>query len=110
MPTSIKITPDGKITEVSENEENEETNKRLYGYSVLQVPMHWRLKKYTLTMLFPDRVEQTDKLNSMATLIYRNLKAPSGTEGNFIYGTVLISNETIDRTINFTKKQISNIF
>jgi len=109
MTTSIKITPDGKITEVSEEEENEETNKRSYGYSVLHVPLHWRFKKYTLTMLFPDRFEQTDKLNSMATLIYRNLKAHSGTEGNYIYGTVFISNETINRTINFTKKDFKYI-
>ena len=54
MTTSIKITPDGKITEVSEEEENEETNKRSYGYNVLHAPLHWKFKKYTLTILFPD--------------------------------------------------------
>ena len=102
MPTSIRITPDGKITEVSEEEENEETNERSYGYSVLHVPLHWKFKKYTLTMLFPENFEQTDKLNSTATLIYRNLKAHSGTQGNYIYGTVVISNGTINRIINFT--------
>ena len=60
MPTSIKITPDGKITEVSEEEENEETNKRSYGYSVLHVPLHWKFKKYILSKLFPNKFEQID--------------------------------------------------
>ena len=54
MPTSIKITPDGKITEVSEEEENEERNKQSYGYRVLHVPLHWKFKKYNITMRFPD--------------------------------------------------------
>ena len=44
----------------------------------------------------------------MATLIYRNLKANSGTEGNYIYGTVFISSEIINR-INFTRNDFKYI-
>ena len=76
MSTSIKITTDSEIIEVSEEQEDEEHNERLYGCCALQVPQHWKFNTYILTLTFPDRFEDSDKFNPMATLIYRYQKNP----------------------------------
>ena len=103
MPTSVKITTDSKIVEVSEEQENQEIAGRQYDYRVLYTTQHWKFKKYTLTLTFPDRCEETDKFNPMATLIYRHLRHPNVIPDDYICGTAYISNETEDDLIDFTK-------
>jgi hypothetical protein len=109
MPTSIKITADSKITEVSEEQEDEEKTGRLYDGRGLGVPQRWKFKKYTLTMTFPDRFEETDKFDPMATLIYRYLRNPEGITDDYICGTAYLSNETSDDIIDFTKQDFKYI-
>jgi len=62
-----------------------------------------------LTMTFPDRFEDSDKFNPMATLIYRYFKSPRGITDDYICGPVYISNETIDNTIDFANKDFKYI-
>ena len=74
MPTSITITTQSKIIEVSEEEDNDEQKERLYDCCALHVPQHWKLSTYLLTMTFPDRFEDSDRFNPMATMVHRYLK------------------------------------
>jgi hypothetical protein len=110
MPTTIRRTADSKITEVSEEQEDEEKIGRLYDGCALYVPQQWKFKKYILTMVFPDRFEETDKLNPMATLIYQYLKNPRGITYEYICGTVYISNDTMDIIIETTRRTSNTYF
>ena len=56
-----KITPDGKVVEVSEEEEDELKSSRNRDGRSLLVPQDWkRDRKFRRTLTFPDMYEDTD--------------------------------------------------
>ena len=50
-----------------------------------------------------------DELNVLATTIYRRTRSENYTPDDMIYGTVYISNETINEIIDFTKEDLTYI-
>ena len=71
----IKITPDGHITEVSQQQEEEETMDRMYSGYALSRPEHWdHERKFRLTMTMVDLFQDGDDLNIVATALARRLR------------------------------------
>ena len=113
MVKSIKITPDGKVVEVSEEEEDELKSSRVWDGRSLLVPQHWnRDRKFRLTLSFPDMYEDTDVFNPLATRLLYDLRHPTVKTKDVICGTAFLSNETLQKLIDFTtedfKYMISN--
>ena len=109
MVKSVRITPDGKVEEVSGKQEKKEQEGRLWDGSSLHVPEHWEFRKFRLTMTYPDIFGEADDLNPLATLLFRKLKHPRGTPDDVICGAVYLSNETSDKLIDFTMKDLHYI-
>ena len=61
-------------------------------------------------MIMPDNFDcEEDDMNVLATTIYRRLRSENYTPDDMIYGTVYISNETINEIIDFTKEDLAYI-
>ena len=103
MTKSVKITPDGKILEVSEEEENSSKKGRVWDGSSLLAPEHWSNdRKFRLTLAFPDLFEDSDTFNPLATLLLYNLRHPKFKTVDVICGTAYLSNETLTEIVDFT--------
>ena len=77
MTKSVKITPDGKILEVTEEEDNMSKRERVWDGRSLLVPEHWSSdRKFRLTLTFPDLYEDSDAFNPLATMLLYNLRHP----------------------------------
>ena len=77
MTKSVKITPDGKILEVTEEEENSSKKGRVWDGKSLLVPEHWsNNRKFRLTLTFPDLYEDSDTFNPLATMLLYNFRYP----------------------------------
>ena len=100
--SSIKITPDGNISEVSRQQENEETAYRTQCCWSLAVPEQWEHKKSRLALTMLDTFNADDDLNILATMLFRKLRSPHCEIDNVICGTLYIANETVDEIIDFT--------
>ena len=64
----IKITPDDHVSEVSQQQEIDETTHTTYSGYALQKPEHWEHKKFRLTMTMPDLFADDDQPNILATI------------------------------------------
>ena len=73
----IKITPDGNITEVSQQQENEDTAYRTQCCWSLVAPEQWEHKKFRLAMTMLDTYNEDDDLNILATMLFRKATIPS---------------------------------
>ena len=105
MVKSVKIIPDCKVVEVSEEEEDELKSSRCWDGRGLLVPEHWkRDRKFRLTLTFPDMYEDTDLFNPLATSLFYHLRHPTGKSKDVICGTAFLSNETLQQLIDFTKE------
>ncbi len=110
MVKSIKITPYGKVVEVSEEEEDELKSSRVWDGRSLLVPQHWnRDRKFRLTLSFPDMYEDTDVFNPLATRLLYDLRHPKVKTKDVIFGTAFLSNETAQKRIDFTKEDLDYI-
>ena len=110
MVKSIKITPDGKVVEVSEEEEDELKSSRVWDGRSLLIPQHWnRDRKFRLTLSFPDMYEDTDVFNPLATRLLYDLRPPTVKTKDVICGTAFLSNETVQKLIDFTKEDFRYI-
>ena len=110
MVTSIKITPDGKVVEVSEEEEDELKSSRNWDGRSLLVPQHWnRDRKFRFTISFPDMYEDTDVFNPLATRLLYDLRHPTVKTKDVICGTAFLSNETLQKLIDFTTEDFKYI-
>ena len=109
MVKSVRITPDGEIAEVSEEQEREEKQGRNWDGSAMLVPEVWKHKKFRLTLTFPDMFHETDQLNPLATMLFRRLRNPRGIPEDVLCGTVYISNEKRDKLLDFTLEHLKYI-
>ena len=110
MVITVQITPNGKVTEMTAEEADEQKGDRIYSGTSLNTPEHWEHKKYRLTMTMLDTFDyENDDINVIATTIYRHMRSPDFTPDDIILGTVYISNETIDKIIDFTKEDLTYI-
>ncbi len=110
MVKSVKITPDGKVVEVSEEEEDELKSSRNWDGRSLLVPEHWkRDRKFRLTLTFPDMYEDIDLFNPLATRLLYDLRHPTVKSKDVICGTAFLSNETFQQLIDFTKEDFEYI-
>ena len=110
MVKSIKITPDGKVVEVSEEEEDELKSSRVWDGRSLLVPQHWnRDRKFRLTLTFPDMYEDTDVFNPLAIRLLYDLRHPTVKTKDVICGTAFLSNETLQKLIDFTTEDFKYI-
>ena len=110
MVITVQITPDGKATEMTSEEADEQKGERIYSGASLNVPERWEHKQYRLTMIMPDTFDcDEDDMNVLATTIYRRLRSESYTPEDIIYGTVYIGNENADEVIDFTKEDLTYI-
>ena len=75
--SSIKITPDGNITEVSLNQEEEETAYRTQYCWSLAVPEHWEHKKFRLAMLMFDTLNERRRLEQNCNDVVQKATIPS---------------------------------
>ena len=80
MVITVQITPDGKATEMSSEEADEQKGERIYSGASLNVPGRWEHpRQYRLTMIIPDNFDcEEDDVNVLAT------------PDDIIYGTVYI--------------------
>ena len=110
MVKSIKITPDGKVVEVSEEEEDELKSSRNWDGRSLLVPEQWKNeRKFRLTLTFPDMYEDTDVLNPLATRLLYDPRHPTVKTKDVICGTAFLSNETLQKLIDFTTEDFKYI-
>ena len=111
MVITVQITPDGKATEMTSEEADEQKWERIYSGASLNVPERWEHpRQYRLTMIMPDTFDcDDDDMNVLATTIYRRLRSESYTPEDIIYGTVYIGNENADEVIDFTKEDLTYI-
>ena len=111
MVITVQITPDGKATEMTSEEADEQKGERIDSGASLNVPERWEHpRQYRLTMIMPDTFDcDDDDMNVLATTIYRRLRSESYTPDDIIYGTVYIGNETADEVIDFTKEDLTYI-
>ena len=91
-------------------EADEQKGDLIYSGTSLNTPEHWEHNKYRLTMTMLDTFDyEEDDINVIATTIYRHMRSPDFTPDDIILGTVYISNETIDKIIDFTKEDLTYI-
>ena len=110
MVKSVKITPDCKVVEVSEEEEDELKSSRNWDGRSLLVPEHWKNdRKFHLALTFPDMYEDTDTFNPLATRLLYELRHPTVKSNDVICGTAILSNETFEQLIDFTKEDFQYI-
>ena len=114
MVITAQITPNGKVTEMSSEEADEQKGERIYSGAALNVPEHWEHNRYRLTMTMLDAFDCEDdpcgdELNVLAPTIYRRTRSENYTPDDIIYGTVYISNETINEIIDFTMEDLTYI-
>ena len=111
MVKSVKITPDGKVVEVSEEEEDELKQSRNRDGRSLLVPEHWkRDRKFRFTLSFLDMYGDTDLFNPpLATRLLYDLRHPTVKTKDVICGTAFLSNETLQNLIDFTKDDFDYI-
>ena len=76
MVITVQITPNGKVTEMTAEEADEQQGDRIYSGASLNTPEHWEHKQYRLTMTMLDSLEcEEDEINVLAaTILFR---APS---------------------------------
>ena len=99
----IRITPDGKITKVTQQQEEEETKNRVYYGYALSRSEHWdHGRNFRLTMAMLDLCPEGDQLNILATVLFRRLRYKDQEPDDAIFGTVYIANESEDKIIEFT--------
>ena len=104
MATRARITPDGRTTEVSTEQADEEKGARIYSGAALHAPEHWKHRKYRLTMDMLDSFDcNKDDMNVLATTIYRR------TPRAIIYGSVYIGNANEEHIIDYTKEYLTYI-
>ena len=105
MVIAVQITPDGKATEMSSEEADEQKGERIYNGASLNAPEH---KQYRVTVIMLDTFDcEEDETNVLATTIYRRMRSGNYTPDNIIYGTVYIGNENADEVIDFTKEDLA---
>ena len=114
MVITAQITPNGKATEMSSEEAEEQKGGRIYNGAALSVPEHWEHKRCRLTMTMLDTFDCEeepcgDELNVLATTIYRRMRSENYTPDTIIYGTVYIGNENADEVIDFTTEDLAYI-
>jgi len=110
MPKSVKITPDGKVAEVTAEEEERLKEGRVWDGRSLLVPEHWNNdRRFRLTLTFPDIYEDSDAYNPLATMLLYNLRHPKFKSVDVICGTAFLSNETLTKIIDFTMEDLKYI-
>ena len=103
---TVQNTPDGKVTDMSSEEDDEQKEVRIHNGAALNAPEHWEHKQYRLTMTMPDTFDyEEDGVHVLATTIYRRVLLGTYMPGDIIYGTVYIGNETADKITDFTNRQ-----
>ena len=111
MVITVQITSDGKATEMSSEEADEQKGEHIYNGASLNAPEHWEHKRYRLTMTMLDTFDyEEDDMNVLATTIYRRMRSGSYTPDNIIYGAVYIGNENADEVVDFTKEDLTYIW
>ena len=88
MVITVQITPDGKATEMTSEEADEQKGERIYSGASLNVPERWEHPhQYRLTMIMPDTFDcDDDDMNVLATTIYRRLRSESYTPDDIFTG------------------------
>ena len=80
MVITVQLTPNGKVTEMTTEEADEQKRDRIYSGASLNTPEHWEHKQYKLTMTMLDAVDyEEDDINVIATTIYRHMRSPDFT-------------------------------
>ncbi len=111
MVNSVRITPNGLTSLVSEEQECRDKGDRIYDCRALQVPEFWEHdKKFRLTMSFPDLSEDKDKFNPIATAVLSRLRSPSGWSTDLICGTAFLYNDTEDDIVDFNLEEFNYIW
>ena len=89
MVITVQITPNGKVTEMSSEEADEQKGERMYSGAALNVPEHWEHKRCRLTMTMLDTFDCEEhhcggELNVLATTIYRRMRSDNYTPDDMI--------------------------
>ena len=107
MVITVQIAPDGKATDMSSEEADQQKGERIYSGASLNAPEH---KQYRLTMTMLDTFDcEEEGMNVLATTIYRRMRSESYTPDDIIYGTAYIGNEIANEFIDFTKEDLTYI-
>ena len=70
MVITVQITPDGKATEMSSEEADEQKGERIYSGAARHALEHWEHKQYRLTMTMLDTFDcEEDDTNVLSTTI-----------------------------------------
>ena len=92
----VKLTPDGRAWEASSEQADDERITRVYSGTALgSQTLHT-----DHDML--DTLAAADKPNRMATIIYRNMRSGAYMPEDTICGTVYITTETANETVDVT--------
>ncbi|MFM7980838.1 MAG: hypothetical protein ACKPKO_16125 [Candidatus Fonsibacter sp.] len=87
---------------MSSEEADEPKGGRIHSGASLNTPETWEHKQYRLTITVLDTFDyENDDLNVIATTIYRHMRSRDDTPDDLIFGTVYMSNETINDIIDF---------
>ena len=103
MVITAQITPNGKVTEMSSEEADEQKGERIYSGAALNAPEHWEHKRYrlTMTMLGTFDCEEDpcgDELSVLATAIYRRVRSNKLHADYMIYGQYIYRQRERRRT------------
>ena len=105
MVITVQITPDGKVTEMSSEEADEQKGGRIYSGAALNAPEHWEHKQYRLTMTMPDTFDyEEDVMNVLATTIHRRMRSGNYTPDDIIYGAVYMATRTPTKSSTLRRK------
>ena len=110
MPKSVKITPDGKVVEVTAEEEERLKEGRVWDGRTLLVPEHGNNdRRFRLTLTFPDVFEESDAYNPLATMLLYRLRHPKFKSVDVICGAAYLSNETLTEIVDLTLEDFKHI-
>ena len=98
----IKVSTDGTITQITEEEQEEETKGRTQSCYALPVPQFWgHDKTFILSVVMNDMFTDEDCINIPGSIIWNHLRFESAKPTEAIYGNIYLYNENSDEIIDF---------
>ena len=98
----IKVSTDGTITQITEEEQEAETKGRTQSCYALPVPQFWgHDKTFILSVVMNDMFTDEDCINIPGSIIWNHLRFESSKPTEAIYGNIYLYNENSDEIIDF---------
>ena len=98
----IKVSTKGTITQITEDEQEEETKGRTQSCYALPIPQFWEHERtFILSVVMNDMFTDADCVNIPGTIIWNHLRFEDPQPVEPIYGNMYIYNENEDEIIDF---------